>query len=97
MGETYLHSSLLFLFFISLRLFESDELNHPLPLARESNLIETRPPNFLFFLIILDAGPRRRLSLELSDTKVYGPYIRAHLGTAMCLKLTSAQVDGIVG
>ena len=28
----------------------------------------------------LDAGLRRPLNLELSDTKVYGPYTRAHLG-----------------
>ena len=82
MGETYLHSSSLFVFFISLRLFESDELNHPLPLARESSLIETGPPNF---------------SLESSDKTVHGPYLRAHLGTAMYLKMKSAQVDGIVG
>jgi len=36
---------------------------------------------FLFFLFTLVTGPRRSLSLELSDTRVYGPQIRARLGT----------------
>ena len=30
---------------------------------------------FLFFLIALDAGPRRPFRLELGDTKVYEPCI----------------------
>jgi len=34
-----------------------------------------------FFLITLIAGPRRSLSLKLSDTRVYEPQIRARLGT----------------
>ena len=37
---------------------------------------------FFFFLIFtLVASPRRPLSLKLSDTRVYEPQIRAHLGT----------------
>ena len=35
-----------------------------------------------FFFITLDAGPGRPLSLELSDTKVHEPFIRARTGTA---------------
>ena len=34
----------------------------------------------LFFFTLV-TGPRRSLSLELSDTRVYGPQIRARLGT----------------
>ena len=33
----------------------------------------------LFFFFTLVAGPRRSLSLKLSDTKVYEPQIRARL------------------
>jgi len=35
----------------------------------------------LFFLFTLVIGPRRSLSLKLSDTRVYEPQTRAHLGT----------------
>jgi len=34
---------------------------------------------FVFFTLV--TGPRRSLSLKLSDTRVYGPQIRARLGT----------------
>jgi len=37
---------------------------------------------FCFFFVTLDTGPRRPSSPELSDTKVFEPYIRARLGTA---------------
>jgi len=42
-----------------------------------------------FFFITLDRGPRRPLSLELSDTKVYEPQTRPHLAAMMgpCLRL----------
>ena len=35
-----------------------------------------------FFFFTLVTGPRRSLSLDLSDTRVYEPPIRARLGTA---------------
>ena len=35
-----------------------------------------------FFFFTLVTGPRRSLSLKLSDTSVYAPQIRARLGTA---------------
>ena len=34
-----------------------------------------------FFFFTLVTGPRRSLSLKLSDTRVYEPHIRARLGT----------------
>jgi len=34
----------------------------------------------VFFFFTLVTGPRRSLSLKLSDTKVYEPQIRARLG-----------------
>ena len=34
-----------------------------------------------FFFFTLVTGPRRSLSLKLSDTRVYEPQIRARLGT----------------
>ena len=34
-----------------------------------------------FFFFTLGTGPRRSLSLKLSDTRVYEPQIRARLGT----------------
>ena len=37
-------------------------------------------PTFFFFFTLV-AGPRRSLSLKLSDTSVYEPQIRARLGT----------------
>ena len=41
---------------------------------------EPRPPQSFFFFTLV-TGPRRSLSLKLSDTRVYEPQIRAHLGT----------------
>jgi len=35
-----------------------------------------------FFFLNLVTGPRRSLSLKLSDTRVYEPQIRARLGTS---------------
>ena len=35
-----------------------------------------------FFFFTLVTGPRRSLSLKMSDTRVYEPQIRARLGTA---------------
>jgi len=35
---------------------------------------------FFFFFFTLVTGPRRSLGLKLSDTRVYGPQIRARLG-----------------
>jgi len=35
----------------------------------------------LFFFFTLVTGPKRSLSLKLSDTRVCGPQIRARLGT----------------
>ena len=37
--------------------------------------------SFFFFSFTLVTGPRRSLSLKLSDTRVYEPQIRARLGT----------------
>jgi len=37
-------------------------------------------PLFFFFFFTLVTGPRRSLSLKLSDTRVFEPYIRARLG-----------------
>jgi len=36
---------------------------------------------FFFFFCTLVTGPKRSLSLKLSDTRVYEPQIRARLGT----------------
>jgi len=36
---------------------------------------------FFFFFFTLVTGPRRSLSLKLSDTRVYEPQIRARFGT----------------
>ena len=44
---------------------------------------QLRAPPVLFFLFLtLVTGPKRSLSLKLSDTRVYEPSIRARLGTA---------------
>jgi len=40
---------------------------------------------FFFFVFTLVTGPRRSLRLKLSDTRVYGPQIRARLGTTTYL------------
>jgi len=40
----------------------------------------SRAEGFFFFFFTLVTGPRRSLSLKLSDTKVYEPQIRARLG-----------------
>jgi len=37
----------------------------------------------ILFFFTLVTGPRRSLSLQLSDTRVYEPQIRAHLGTTL--------------
>jgi hypothetical protein len=38
---------------------------------------------FFFFFITLEKVLKSPLGLELSDTKVYEPWIRAHLGTTV--------------
>ena len=45
--------------------------------------VPARYPRHLLLLLLftLVPGPRRSLSLKLSDTRVYEPQIRAHLGT----------------
>ena len=45
------------------------------------------------FFLTLVTGPRRSLSLKLSDTRVYEPQIRARLGTTAHL----GAVVGLVG
>ena len=40
----------------------------------------TQHAPLFFFFFTLVTGPRRPLSLKLSDTKVYEPHIRARLG-----------------
>ena len=44
-------------------------------------LVLEHPAAGLFFFFTLVTGPGRSLSLKLSDTRVYGPQIRARLGT----------------
>ena len=46
---------------------------------RESTAFGTCQVSFFFFTLV--TGPRRSLSLELSDTRVYEPQIRARLVT----------------
>ena len=43
-----------------------------------SGVVERQPSSFFFTLV---TGPRRSSSLKLSDTRVYGHQIRAHLVT----------------
>jgi len=53
-----------------------------------------RPPSGrCFFFFTLVTGPRRSLSLKLSDERVYEPQIRARLGTAahLCEVVTGAS------
>ena len=42
---------------------------------------------FFFFFFTLVTGPRRSLSLKLSETRVYEPQIRARLGTSAAKSL----------
>ena len=57
--------------------------------AREQHL-----NRFFFFFFTLVTGPRRSLDLKLSDTRVYGPQIRARLGiTALLCKVVVAHTD----
>ena len=49
--------------------------------------------SFSFFFFILVTGPRRSLSLKLSDTEVYEPQIRARVGTR-CSASTRIFADG---
>ena len=45
--------------------------------------------SFFFFFFTLVTGPRRSLSLKLSDTRVYEPQIRARLGTTAHIRCSS--------
>ena len=46
---------------------------------------------FFFFFFTLGTGPRRCLSLKLSDRRFYEPQIRTHLGTtAHCCQVVGA-------
>jgi len=48
----------------------------------------------LYFFFTLVTGPRRSLSLELRDTRVYEPQIRARLGTtARFCKVAPAEFN----
>ena len=49
--------------------------------ADEEQLEKEEDEIFFFFFFTLVTGPRRSLSLKLSDTRVYEPQIRARLGT----------------
>ena len=46
---------------------------------------------FCFFTLV--TGPRRSLSLQLSDTRIYAPQIRARLGTTVCFTLIPRGVQ----
>ena len=50
-----------------------------------------------FFFFTLVTGPRRSLSLKLSDTKVYEPQIRARLGKYLSDRLAHDLVGDLVG
>ena len=50
-------------------------------------------PESLFFCTLV-TGPRRSLSLKLSDTRVYGPQVRARLGTT---GVGDAEADAVRG
>ena len=54
-------------------------INRPGRLSSRNVCVESTC--FFFFFFTLVTGPRRSLSLKLSDTRVYGPQIRARLGT----------------
>ena len=54
------------------------------------------PAGLLLFFFTLVTGPRRSLSLKLSDTRVYEPQIRALLGTAGLLPLRTTTNLGFV-
>ena len=62
------------------------------PVARDVEKgVEWRAPGSLFFFFFtLVTGPRKSLSLKLSDARVYEPQIRARLGTAAsgCTRIT---------
>ena len=53
-------------------------------IVRKAQTLNSKPsilnPDFFFFFTLV-TGPRRSLSLKLSDTRVYEPQIRARLGT----------------
>ena len=50
------------------------------PVRLSATMLLEEESFFFFFTLVI--GPRRSLSLELSDTRVYEPQIRARLGTA---------------
>ena len=52
---------------------------------RAPSAIEHRvsPDSLVFFFFTLVTGPRRFLSLKLSDTSVYEPQIRSRIGTGV--------------
>jgi len=53
--------------------------NKPNPNKRTKS--KQTPATFFFFFFTLVTGPRRSMSLKMSDTRVCEPQIRAHLGT----------------
>jgi len=68
----------------------------PVPLEKSSpaNYAPFTRCRVFFFFFTLVTGPRRSLSLKLSDTRVYEPQIRARLGTtAHFCKPCSAAAD----
>jgi len=48
---------------------------------------------FFFFFFTLVTGPRRSLSLKLSDTRVHEPQIRARLGYHRMLGLVAFSLE----
>ena len=67
----------------------------PVRVVREPRvrLQEAMAFRVFFFLFTLVTGPRRSLSLKLSDTRVYEPQTRARLGTTayFCKRMWSAR------
>ena len=61
-------------------------------------LCNSEPPTSFFFFFTLVAGPRRSLSLKLSDTRAHAPQIRARLGnTAHLCKVVVLKLRAVDG
>ena len=51
---------------------------------------------FFFFFFTLVTGPRRSLSLKLSDVRVYEPQMRARLGITTHVSPSCVALRGVV-
>jgi len=73
---------------------QADGVSKEGEMGAQSSLASHLDRFFFFFFFTLVTGPRRSLSLKLSDARVYAPQTRARLGTLLACRSSSRTAAG---